>query len=248
MIKRRGKDFPKEADGQGLLRSMNRFDRVGSGQGKTRGEEERGDGATRGTVSIELNQAVEKRTGRLVEWIPSPHFDERIGMIDAVVLHYTATGSLEETIDLFQREGKRASAHYVIGKDGRLIQMVDVEKKAWHAGQSEFQGRSDVNDFSIGIELVNWGLLKERDGVFFAWPGDYGTEYRGQSPVYAGGEWWDSFTGMQYRVLTELIREIRVRYPSVTSDRIVGHQSIALPRGRKIDPGLAFDLERVIRA
>jgi len=204
-----------------------------------------GDGAYRETISAVLSQALKRRIGQSIRWTPSPHFGERSGMIDTVVLHYTATENLEETIDLFQRAGKGVSAHYVIGRDGLVIQMVDVEKKAWHAGASEFQGKPDVNDFSIGIELVNWGLLRERDGKFYVWPGDYGTEYQGQSPLFAGGQWWDPFTEMQYCVLTGLIEEIRVRFPLITPERIVGHGDIALPRGRKIDPGMAFDWERV---
>ncbi len=140
------------------------------------------------------------------------------------------------------------SAHYVIGENGSVIQMVEVAEKAWHAGASEFRGRPNVNEFSIGIELVNWGLLRRRRGIFYVWVGGYQTEYQGESPVYAGGEWWAPFTEMQYRILGELIGQIRVRYPLITPDRIVGHQDIALPRGRKIDPGLAFDWERVRKA
>lgn len=226
---------------------MERLDPIRRGQRRPHGEEPRGDGTLRGRVSHVVSQALLKRTGHGMRWIPSPHFSERKAVIEAVVLHYTATGSLEETIDLFRMEGEGASAHYVIGKDGRIVQMVDVEKKAWHAGTSEFQGRPDVNDFSLGIELVNWGLLKEKKGILYAWPGDYGTEYAGRSPLYAGGQWWDPFTEIQYRVLTELVRQIRVHYPGITPERIIGHGDIALPRGRKIDPGLAFDWERVRR-
>jgi N-acetylmuramoyl-L-alanine amidase len=188
---------------------------------------------------------LERRTGQSIGWVPSPNFGQRSGLIDTVVLHYTVTGTLEETVDLFKETGRGTSAHYVIGKDGRVVQMVDIEKKAWHAGASEFQGRPDVNDFSIGIELVNWGLLKERDGVLFVWPQGYGIEYHGGSPLYVGGEWWDAYTENQYRVLSCLLDQIRVHYPAITAERIVGHGDVALPRGRKIDPGLAFDWERV---
>jgi N-acetylmuramoyl-L-alanine amidase len=215
-----------------------------SPQGTLRGA----DGPSRGKTSVDLSQVLQERTGHAIEWIPSPHFTERKGMIEAVVLHYSATGSLEETIDLFLRKGPRVSIHYVIDRDGLIIQMVDLDKKALHAGESEFLGRTGVNDFSIGIELVNWGLLREREGVFFAWPDEYGTAYTGQSPVHVGGQWWEPFTGMQYRVLAELIRQIRVHYPAITSDRVVGHDRIAIPKGRKMDPGPAFSWGRVKKA
>lgn len=47
----------------------------------------------------------------------------------------------------------RVSAHAVIGRNGTITQYVPFGMRAWHAGQSEYQGRSGCNDFSIGIEL-----------------------------------------------------------------------------------------------
>jgi N-acetylmuramoyl-L-alanine amidase len=202
--------------------------------------------AVRGSLSLALSAAFEKRTGRIVEWVPSPHFSERKAIIDTIVVHYTAIGSLRETISLFQEGDRPVSAHFVVGKDGMTIQMVDLAKKAWHAGKSEFEGKADVNDFSIGIELVNWGPLRKKGGSFFAWPRNYGTEYQGGDPIYAAGKWWDPYTDAQYEILTELIREIQIYFPAVEGDRIVGHETIARPPGRKIDPGPAFGWERIL--
>jgi N-acetylmuramoyl-L-alanine amidase len=200
---------------------------------------------SRGRVSVAVSNALRERMGQRIVWIPSPHFGERHDTVDTVIVHYTATESMGEAIDLLGDRGEGASAHYVLGRDGEIVQMVDLEKKAWHAGASEFEGRPDVNDFSIGIELVNWGPLEERTGIYYAWPRDYETPYPGQSPVYVGGQWWDPFTETQYHLLGELIKEIRVHYPLITPDRIVGHGDVAIPRGRKTDPGLAFDWERL---
>ncbi|MYH69466.1 MAG: 1,6-anhydro-N-acetylmuramyl-L-alanine amidase AmpD [Gammaproteobacteria bacterium] len=47
----------------------------------------------------------------------------------------------------------KVSAHLLIDRDGEIIQFVPFHKRAWHAGQSEFNGRENCNDFSIGIEL-----------------------------------------------------------------------------------------------
>ncbi|WP_456417714.1 1,6-anhydro-N-acetylmuramyl-L-alanine amidase AmpD [Thiolapillus sp.] len=47
----------------------------------------------------------------------------------------------------------RVSAHFLIRRDGEILQFVPMHKRAWHAGESCFQGRSRCNDFSIGIEL-----------------------------------------------------------------------------------------------
>ena len=49
--------------------------------------------------------------------------------------------------------GQRVSAHFLIRRDGRLIQFVPCERRAWHAGESRWRGRERCNDFSIGVEL-----------------------------------------------------------------------------------------------
>ena len=49
--------------------------------------------------------------------------------------------------------GVEVSAHLLIRRSGELVQFVDFDQRAWHAGQSSFQGRENCNDFSIGIEL-----------------------------------------------------------------------------------------------
>jgi AmpD protein len=50
-------------------------------------------------------------------------------------------------------EGLRVSAHFLIRRDGELIQFVPCNRRAWHAGQSEWQGRGRCNDYSIGVEM-----------------------------------------------------------------------------------------------
>ncbi len=52
-----------------------------------------------------------------------------------------------------QLEGVRVSAHFLIRRDGTLVQYVSTDQRAWHAGVSEFLGRARCNDFSIGVEL-----------------------------------------------------------------------------------------------
>ena len=105
-------------------------------------------------------------------WIPSPHFDERpADEISLIVIHAISLppellnplpvmaffqGALNHEMDpyLATLRDVRVSAHLVIGRHGDLYQAVEFDKRAWHAGQSEFQGRSRCNDFSIGIELI----------------------------------------------------------------------------------------------
>lgn len=90
-------------------------------------------------------------------FVGSPNFNKRPqSEISAIVMHSTANGSLKGVINWFNRSDAQVSAHYTIGKDGSIVQHVRDEHRAWHAGKSTWQGRNDLNSWSIGIELVNW--------------------------------------------------------------------------------------------
>ena len=89
---------------------------------------------------------------------PSPNCDTRpLDIpIDTIVLHATVLNTLQEVIDRFADPESRVSAHYTIDRDGSIASHVAENDRAWHAGQSRMKdGRVGVNDFSIGIELVN---------------------------------------------------------------------------------------------
>jgi N-acetyl-anhydromuramyl-L-alanine amidase AmpD len=89
---------------------------------------------------------------------PSPNYDERPDgtVVDTVVVHATVFDTLPEVIEHFSNPQKKVSSHYTIDRDGTVISHVSEDQRAWHAGVSRMEdGRSDVNDFSIGIELVN---------------------------------------------------------------------------------------------
>lgn len=92
-----------------------------------------------------------------IQWVGSPHFNARRSPDDitCVVIHSTANSSLKGVIDWFNNPTSQLSAHYTIGKDGTIAQHVKDSDRAWHAGQSVWKGRNSVNDFGIGIELVN---------------------------------------------------------------------------------------------
>ncbi len=104
-------------------------------------------------------------------YIPSPNCNERPdGEISLLVIHNISlppgqfggghiaelfTNRLEPSGHPFfeEIEGLEVSAHLLIERDGRMIQFVPFDRRAWHAGRSCFQGREACNDFSIGIEL-----------------------------------------------------------------------------------------------
>ena len=109
---------------------------------------------------------------RFAKHTPSPNFGPRPAgvSIDLVVVHSISlppgiyggpeiealfTNTLDwDAHPYFQQiRGAEVSAHFVIRRDGGLIQFVSCDDRAWHAGQSNFLGRDNCNDFSIGIEL-----------------------------------------------------------------------------------------------
>lgn len=78
--------------------------------------------------------------------------------IEYLIYHYTACDlatSLKILCD--DKSDNPVSAHYLIDENGDVYQLVDEEKRAWHAGKSSWEGRDDINSWSIGIELVNPG-------------------------------------------------------------------------------------------
>ncbi len=90
---------------------------------------------------------------------PSPNFNDRKngGLIDMLILHYTDMLDPFETLQRMQDPEIEVSAHYMIDMNGDVYQLVDEEKRAWHAGLSYWKGITDVNSHSIGIEICNPG-------------------------------------------------------------------------------------------
>jgi N-acetyl-anhydromuramoyl-L-alanine amidase len=108
----------------------------------------------------------------LAQRIRSPNFDARPAgaAVELIVIHGISlppgefggdgierlfTNRVDPEADPFYATiaGLRVSAHFLVRRDGRLVQFVSCDDRAWHAGVSRFRGRERCNDFSIGIEL-----------------------------------------------------------------------------------------------
>ncbi len=90
-----------------------------------------------------------------VNWVPSPNFDER--RPNFIIIHQTTSDTAERALRTLTDPERKVSAHYLIGRDGKVFQLVDERFRAWHAGQSWWGGNTDLNSSSIGIELDNTG-------------------------------------------------------------------------------------------
>ena len=146
---------------------------------------------------------------------PSVNHDNRVQF---VVVHYTST-NLERSLALLTHG--QVSSHYLIGDDasGTIYKLVDESQRAWHAGESEWMGRTWLNSSSIGIEIVNPG-------------------YR-DTPT---GRVWYPYSEAQVQSLVTLLKDISQRN-RINPKFIIGHSDIA--PGRKLDPGPLFPWKRL---
>ncbi|MGQ4273167.1 peptidoglycan recognition protein family protein [Terrihabitans sp. B22-R8] len=98
-------------------------------------------------------------TSLVTEFIASPNHDARVDEAepDILLLHYTGMPDADEAVARLCDPVSKVSCHYLVHEDGRIIQMVREDDRAWHAGLSSWEGEADVNSMSIGIEIANPG-------------------------------------------------------------------------------------------
>ena len=91
-----------------------------------------------------------------VHWVASPNFDLRRPQY--VILHHTTNDTAAQALATLTNPERMVSAHYLVGRDGVIYQLVDERMRAWHAGTSRWGADADINSASIGIELDNDGF------------------------------------------------------------------------------------------
>ena len=90
----------------------------------------------------------------------SPNFREKVRSsksITTIIIHYTGMQSERESLKRLTSLTSKVSAHYLIGRNGKILNLVDTKYVAWHAGKSMWGKKRNLNKNSIGIELVNKG-------------------------------------------------------------------------------------------
>lgn len=90
---------------------------------------------------------------------PATNFEPRrgIGKPSILLLHYTGVATAAKAIEWLTCVESRVSCHYAIDEAGCITQMVAEDMRAWHAGEAVWDGESDINSASIGIEIYNPG-------------------------------------------------------------------------------------------
>jgi N-acetylmuramoyl-L-alanine amidase len=117
---------------------------------------------------------------------------------DCLILHYTGMVTGEAAEAWLCNPESEVSSHYLVHEDGRIVQMVREADRAWHAGKGSWRGRSDVNSFSIGIEIENAGPLED----------------------------FPEFPVRQIEVVAEVCRDICARH-GIPPERVLAHSDIA---------------------
>lgn len=134
-----------------------------------------------------------------------------------IILHYTALNN-EASLRVLTQQA--VSAHYLVNdtEDNEIYQLVDENKRAYHAGVSYWRGNNNLNDSSIGIEIVN------------------------QAKDVPGGYYFPDFPDYQVKKVAELVKDIANRY-GILPQNILAHSDIAPTR--KQDPGPKFPWKKL---
>ena len=141
---------------------------------------------------------------------PSTDYVKQKTSKNLIVLHYTAGGSLsgaEATLAIKDY----VNVHYCIDRDGSVYQYFDEKYWAYHTGTNQADAMR-----SIGIEIVNWGHLSRDHNDLLTWTGKrvaWGNVVR--CKAFRGFEFWEKLTPAQEIAVSELIADIRKRYPDI---------------------------------
>ena len=172
-------------------------------------------------------------TGDNISFRLSPNTPGRFqsGSPDTIVIHFTAGSSLASSVNVLTNADSGVSAHFVVGRNGDIVQMLPTNKIAWHAGESHYEGRSGLNQYSIGIELDNAGQLKARgDDTYESWFGEVYGENEVLAAQHANQQligYWHKYTDVQIARTLSICKALCSYYDIST---VVGHEEIAPAR------------------
>lgn len=155
--------------------------------------------------------------------MPSKGFNDRIS---SLVFHYTALNQENSLIALSKGS---VSAHWLIPENGKAVyKLVSEDKRSYHAGISSWKRRTDLNDTSVGVEIVNLGYTCINNPKSDQCP--------------KSEKKWYKYTDDQISMILNLGKDIQKRY-KIDPLCVVGHSDIAL--GRKVDPGPYFPWQQL---
>jgi N-acetylmuramoyl-L-alanine amidase len=157
-----------------------------------------------------------------------------------LIMHFTTGTQLSSTINTFISEQGGVSTHLVIGRDGRVIQMVPFNKSGYHVGFGFWEGERNLNKMTIGIELDNAGYLRKENGHWLrkktVIPPDRVEEAVHWKERSKRG--WEIFPKVQLDTALAVVKALVQHY---NLQDILGHDMINLIN--RTDPGPLFPIE-----
>lgn len=164
-----------------------------------------------------------------------------------IVMHFTTGLKMESTISHFKDSNSRVSTHLLIGRDGRVIQFLPFDRIAHHCGFSWWEGESNLNNYSIGIELDNAGLLSRagenrwtsRKIEVPAGLVERKWYWKLNTPDPANFKGWEKFTDVQLEVARKIVKALKERYLRI--GEILGHDEVNI--SNRYDPGPLFPMK-----
>lgn len=188
------------------------------------------------------------KDGKPVPQKPSPNHGGAMKP-EILVLHYTASSSAAGAIATLTdgHSINRVSAHLVLDKDGSVTQLLPLNVVGWHVGKSAWEGKPGCNNFAIGIEQVNAGVLNHMaDGSLRTQLGKRvvpaSEALHAQHRITHGWAYWEDYPDAQVQAAIAIGQALHAAYHFKD---VVGHEDVATPPGRKIDPGPAYPLDLV---
>jgi len=169
----------------------------------------------------------------------SPNHGGALVLPKFIVAHWTGGPTLEGAVSWLTNPVAKASAHVVIGRDGKLVQLVSADVIAWHAGESSWKVKkktyAGLNRYSFGIEFVNLGRLRRTEaGTFVSSTGR--TVDPADVVKSEDGRYYQRYPEAQVDKGVELMFAVKKYFPSI--EDVIGHHDIAPTR--KLDPGPEF--------
>ena len=150
-------------------------------------------------------------------FLPSPNVEPRKNALtpSILLLHYTGMDTSEKACHWLCAPESKVSCHYLVDEQGGIVQMVDEDLRAWHAGESFWRGAEDVNSMSIGVEIQNTGHFGR----------------------------YEAFPEEQMSAVMSLCKDIIARH-GIRPERVLAHSDVApfrkIDPGEKFDWGLLY--------
>lgn len=186
------------------------------------------------------NHLLHYDNGNPISYKPTPNKGRKYKP-QYIVMHYTGATTARSTINWFLRKEAKASAHILIDERGGITQFAPFNIVTWHAGRSSWYNLMGMNNYAVGIELVNGGKLSRVNGTWIC-PIDKQpipneevlmTNHKNESITSA----WQEYSQEQLDTAIEVSTAIARHYGILD---VLGHEDIAPTR--KIDPGPAFPM------